>query len=132
MPWAIYMYKIMKKKIYVKSEFKADLLKLTANVQSDNSFLRCSKFTPLELSAPAPKVKNKLYLASSSLTIWSIIMKLHKNDQSNKTSIFAYKFCHLRLSALAQGLYTCTKSCKNLCKIRVQSNPSETYSKCLG
>ena len=35
---AIYMYNFMKK-IYVKSEFKAVLLKLTANVPRDNSFL---------------------------------------------------------------------------------------------
>ena len=42
-------------KIYFNSEFKAVLLKLIANVQSDNSFLWCSKFTPLELSAPAPQ-----------------------------------------------------------------------------
>ena len=38
-PRATNMYKIMKK-IYVKSEFKAVLLKLTANVQSNDSFLR--------------------------------------------------------------------------------------------
>ena len=37
-PGAIYMYKIMKK-IYVKSKFKVVLMKLTANVHSDNSFL---------------------------------------------------------------------------------------------
>ena len=43
--------------IKVKSEFKAVLLKLTANVQSDNSFLRYSKLTPFELSAPAPNVQ---------------------------------------------------------------------------
>ena len=41
-------------KIYVKSEIKAVLLRLIANVQSDNSFLWCSKFAPWELSAPAP------------------------------------------------------------------------------
>ena len=79
------MYKIMKK-IYVKSEFKAVLLKLTADVQSDNSFLWCSKFTPLELSDPAPMYK-KLFLASSSFTIWIIMMNLHKNDQSNTSCI---------------------------------------------
>ena len=37
-PEAIYMCKIIKK-IHVKSKFKAVLMKLTANVQSDNSFL---------------------------------------------------------------------------------------------
>ena len=37
-PGATYMYKIIKK-IYVKSEFKTVLLKLTANDLSDNSFL---------------------------------------------------------------------------------------------
>ena len=47
---------------------------------------------------------------SSSCTIKSIMMKLHKNDQSKKSSILAEKFCHLRLSALALGLYTCIKS----------------------
>ena len=81
----MYMFKIMKK-IYVKSEFKAVLLKFTANVQSDNSFLRCSKFAPLELSVLAPNVQ-KMVLASSSFTSWSIMMKHHKNDRSNKSSI---------------------------------------------
>ena len=58
-------------------------------------------------------------------------MKLHKNDRSEKSSILAEKICRLwQLSALALGLYTCTKSCKNLCKIRVQCSPSETYCKC--
>ena len=52
----------------------------------------------------------KMVLASSSFTIWSIMMKLHKNDRSNKSSTLAQKFCHLRLSALGLGLYTCTKS----------------------
>ena len=52
-PGAIYMYKIMKLFFFEKSEFKAVLLKLTANDQSDNGFLWCSKYTPLELSTPA-------------------------------------------------------------------------------
>ena len=77
LPWG-YIHVQNHEKIYIKSEFKAvppspyDLvvggtlnpsslkavpLKLTANVQSDNSFLWCSKFTPLELSAPAPNVQ---------------------------------------------------------------------------
>ena len=55
-------------KIYVKSEFKAFLPKLRANAQSHNSFLCCSKFTPLDLSAPAPNAQ-KWFLASSSFTI---------------------------------------------------------------
>ena len=54
------MFKIMKK-IYVKSEFKAVLLKFTASVQSDNSFLRCSKFNPFEFSAPAPNVQKMVF-----------------------------------------------------------------------
>ena len=52
----------------------------------------------------------KWFLDSSSFIIRSSIMKLHKNDQSNKSSILAEKFCHPRLSALALGLYTCIKS----------------------
>ena len=67
-------------------EFKAVLLKLTANVQSDNSFLRCSKFTPFELSAPAPQC-TKMVFGSHFFTVWSIMMKLHKNDRSNKSSL---------------------------------------------
>ena len=31
----------------------------------------------------------KIVLASSSFTIWSIMMKLHKNDQSNKSFLLA-------------------------------------------
>ena len=68
------MFKIMKK-IYVKSKFKAVLLKLTANVQSDNSFVRCLKFTPFELSAPAPNVQ-KWILASHFFIVWSSMMPM--------------------------------------------------------
>ena len=57
-------------------------------------------------------------------------MKLHKNDRSNKSSILAQKFCHLRLFALAWSYIHVLRHEKNLCKIRVQSSPSETYSKC--
>ena len=56
-------------------------------------------------------------------------MKIHKNDRSSKTCILAKEFCHPRLSALAQGLYTCIKSLKNLCKIKIQISSSETYSR---
>ena len=52
-------------------------------------------------------------------------MKLQRNNRSNKSSILAQKFCRPRLSALAPGLYTCIKSRKNLCKIRVQSSTYE-------
>ena len=52
----------------------------------------------------------KWFLASCSFTIWSIMMKLHRNDPSSKISILASKFCHFRLSTLALELYTCTKS----------------------
>ena len=103
-------------KIYVKSEFKAVLLKPTANVQSDNSVLRCSKFTPFGLSVPhldylpLPLMYKKWFLASHFFTVWSIMMKLHKNDRSSKSFLLLLKFCHLRLSALALRLYTCTKS----------------------
>ena len=68
-----------------------------------------AQIAPFKVSAHASNVQ-KWILASSSFTSWSILMKLHKNDQSNKSSILAQKFCHLRLSALALGLYTCTKS----------------------
>ena len=60
MPWG-YIHVQNHEKIYVKSELKAVLLKLTANVQSDNSFLRCSKFTPFKLSAPAPNVQKLFF-----------------------------------------------------------------------
>ena len=73
----------------------------------------------------------KWFLACSSLSLWSIIMKLHKNDRSNKRCILAQKFCHLRLSVLAHGaIYMYKIMKKNLCKIRVQTSPAETYSKC--
>ena len=52
----------------------------------------------------------KCLLASSSFTIWSTMMKLHKNYQSNKNPLLASKFCHPGLSALGLGLYTCIKS----------------------
>ena len=56
-PGTIYMYKIMKKKMYkikkcIKSDFKEIFLKLAGNDQSDKRFLLTSKFCPLGLSAP--------------------------------------------------------------------------------
>ena len=55
-------------------------------------------------------IVQKWLLAPSSFTVWSIMMKLHKNDRSNKTFILAQKFCHPELSALAQRLYRYIKS----------------------
>ena len=54
--------------------------------------------------------KNGFWPLVPLLIIGSIMMKLHKNARNNKSSILAYKFCHLRLSALALRLYTCIKS----------------------
>ena len=50
-PGAIYMYKIMKKKNCIKSDFKEIFLKHVANDRSDKRFLLTSKFCPLGLSA---------------------------------------------------------------------------------
>ena len=36
---------------------------------------------------------NKKVLASNSFGIWSIMMKLHKDNQSNKSFGLAKKFC---------------------------------------
>ena len=47
----IYMYKIMKKKLY-KIRLQRDFLELVANDRSDKRFLLTSKFCPLGLSAP--------------------------------------------------------------------------------
>ena len=58
------------------------------------------------------------------------MIKLYKNDGSNKSFLLAQKFCHLRFSALARGYIQVQNHEKNLCKIRIQSSPSETYSKC--
>ena len=60
LPWG-YIHVQNHEKIYIKSEFKAVPLKLTANVQSDNSFLWCSKFTPFEFSARAPNVEKMVF-----------------------------------------------------------------------
>ena len=50
-PGAIYMYKIMKKKMY-KISLQRDFLKLVANDGSDKRLLLTSKFGHLGLSAP--------------------------------------------------------------------------------
>ena len=50
-PGAIYMYKIMKKKNCIKSDFKEIFLKLVSNDRRDKRFLLTSKFCPLGLSA---------------------------------------------------------------------------------
>ena len=87
LPWG-YIHVQNHEKIYVKSEFKAVLLKLTANVQSENSFLWCSKFAPLELSVPAFNVQKNgfwpLVPLQDGVSWWN-----RKNDWSNKSSILA-------------------------------------------
>ena len=54
-------------------------------------------------------VQKKSILASSSFTIWSIMMKLHKNNGSNNSFELAQKFCSWGLSAPAVELCTCIK-----------------------
>ena len=76
-------------------------------------------------------VKN-WFLASSSFTIWSIMMKLQKKkDRSNKNLLISIEILSSEVICPCPGaIYMFKIMKKNLCKIRVQSSPSETYSKC--
>ena len=89
-PGAIYMYKHMKNLRQIRVQ--SSLMNLTVNDQGVNSFLRCSKFTPLELSAPAPHVYNheKFYIKSE---FKAVFLKLITNDQRSKCFI-----CYLKLT----------------------------------
>ena len=62
-------------------------MNLIANDQSDNSFLCCSKFTPLELSGPASH--EKFFLISEFKVVF---FKLTANDQTSKCLICCLKF----------------------------------------
>ena len=54
-------------------------------------------------------------------------LKLATNGQSDKA--FLLNFVHKELSASAPGLYTCEKTFKNVCKIRIQRDLFETCNK---
>ena len=112
--------------IYKRISFKVCICICTNNVSL--GIVIGDKFRQFITELWRLSMYKKWFLASSSFTIWNIMIKRHKYDRSNKSSILAKKYCHLRLSALAVGLYTCIKSWKKyICKIRVQSCPSETY-----
>ena len=89
-------------KIFVKSEFKAVLLKLTAYVQSNNSSLRCSKFTPLEVSGLLPMYKNG-FLPPVPLLFGVSLWNFTKGIEVTNALYISLDICHLRLSALAWG-----------------------------
>ena len=74
---AIYMYKIMKKKNGIKSDFKEIFLKLTTNDRSDKMFLLTSKFHPQRVVSPCP---GAIYIYK--------IMKKKKRIKSDYKQIF--------------------------------------------
>ena len=80
-PGAIYMYKIMKQKNCIKSDFKEIVLKLVANYGSDKRFLLTSKFCPLTSSCIHLLNHEKIYIKPE---IEEILFKLATNDHSDK------------------------------------------------
>ena len=105
-PGAIYMYKIMKKKLY-KIRLQRDFLKLATNDRSDKMFLLTSKFRPKGLSAPAPGLYTCINHEKNCIKsdFKEIFLKLVPNDKSDKRFLLTSKFCPLGLSAPSLQLY---------------------------
>ena len=91
---AIYMYKIMKKKQCMKSDFKEIFLKLATNDQSDEMFLLTSKFHSQSLR-PCPgaiymyKIVKKNCIKSD---FKESFLKLVANDQNDKLLLLTSNF----------------------------------------
>ena len=90
----IYMYKIMKKKNCIKSDFKEIFLKLVANDGSDKRFPLTSKFCPLVVSAPDLQLYTfiKSWKDVYKVRDWRDSFKLATNGHSDKAFLLISKF----------------------------------------
>ena len=81
-PGAIYMYRIMKKKKCIKSDFKEIFLKLAINDPSDKMFLLTSKFHPEGVVRPCPGAIYMYKIMKKKVD--EILFKLATNDHSER------------------------------------------------
>ena len=120
--WAIYMYKVMKKKC-IKSDFKEIFWNLQQMTEVTRCCCRHQNFVSKGLSAPAlwaiymyKSMKKKCIKSDFK----EISLKLVANDRSDKMFLLTSNFCPLCLSGPTSGLYTCIKLWKTLYKIGLQ------------
>ena len=102
--------------MYIKSDFKAVVVKPATNGQSDKGFLLTSKVCPQGVVCPCP---GAIYVYKSlKMCIKSdfeeIILKLATNGQSDKGFLLTSTFVPKGLSAPTLGLYTCIKALKHI------------------
>ena len=126
---AIYMYKIMKKKMY-KSRHKEIFLKLATNDRNGKMFLLTSKFRPQGVVSPAPGLLYKIIKKKCIKSDFKeIFLKLVANDPSDKRFLLTSKFCPLRLPSPDLWLYTSIKSWKDVYKVRDWRHSFKTCNK---
>ena len=139
----MYMYKIMKKKIFFK---------LATNDRSDKIFLLTSKFRPRGVVSACPgaiyvyKIMKKKWIKSDfkeiflkvfenhekngiKLDFWEIVLKLATNDRSNKMFLLTSKFRPQGVICPCPAALYMYKIMKKLYKIRLQRDFFETCSK---
>ena len=107
-------------KIRLQSHF---FLKLATNEWSDKTFMLTSKLCPLGAVCHCPgaiymyKIMKKKCIKSD---FKQIILNLQQMTEDTRCSWWHQNFVPKGLSAPAPGLYTCIKSWKKVCKIRLQ------------
>ena len=122
-PGTLHMYKIMKKKHCIKSDFKEIFFKLAINEWSDETFLLTSNFCPPRGCLPLPR--GYIYVLNQEKKcvksdFKDIFLKLETNEWSDKTFLLTSKLCPLGAVCPCPRLYTWIKSWKTLYKIRLQ------------
>ena len=111
----------MKKKMYIKSDFKAIFFKPGTKVI--RVFCWHQKFAPKRLYALAPG----LYTCLKSLKMCiksdfeELSLKLATYGQREKAFLLSSKFCPQYVVCPCPGLYTCGKTWKIMYKIRLQN-----------
>ena len=121
-PGAIYMFKIMKKKLF-KIKLQRDFFETCSKWPWWQEVSLDIKFCPLRLSATASglytciKSWKKLYTIRLQREFFG---NLQQMTEVTSCSCWHQNFVPKGLSAPALGLYTCIKSWKNLYKIRLQ------------
>ena len=111
LPGAIHMVRHEKKKMYIKSDFKA-FFKPATNGQSDKGFLLTSKVCPQGVVCPC---LGAIYIYKIIKNVYQnqiSSFRLATNGQRNKGFLLTSTFDPKGLSVPALGLYTCIKAFK--------------------
>ena len=120
LPWG-YIYVLNHKKMY-KIRLWRFFFKLATNEWSDRTLVLTSKLCPLGAVCPCLGAVY-MYKIMKKCIKWDFkenFLEPATNDRDDKMFLWTSKFRLQGVSAPAPGLYTCTKSCRKVSKIRLQ------------